>query len=70
MPGSGRISRGARWGVVRVFLALAAAAILFPSTASADGELAPPSATPVGSFGGIEYIQYDGIFEGESSTGA
>ena len=70
MPGSRRISRGARWGVVRVFLALAAAAIVFPSTASADGELAHPSATPVGSFGGIEYIQYDGIFEGESSTGA
>lgn len=69
MP-SRRISRGARWGVVRVFLALAAAAIVFPSTAWADGELAPPSATPVGSFGGIEYTQYDGIFEGESSTGA
>jgi hypothetical protein len=31
--------------------------------------LARPSATPIGSFGGIEYVQYDGIFEGQSSIG-
>jgi Alpha/beta hydrolase domain len=55
---------------VRAFLAVAATAILFPSTASADGGLANRNTTPVGSFGGIEYIQYDGIFQGRSSTGA
>jgi hypothetical protein len=70
MPRSSRISRGVRWGAVRALLTLATGALLFPSPAAADGELVHPSATPVGSFGGIEYIQYDGIFEGESSTGA
>jgi hypothetical protein len=36
----------------------------------AAGDLAHPSAIPVGTFGGIDYIQYDGVFEGQSSTGA
>ena len=67
---SRRTSRGACPGALRAFVALAAAALLLPSPASANGRLARPGATPVGSFGGIEYVQYDGIFEGQSSTGA
>jgi hypothetical protein len=57
-------------GAVLASLALAAMALLAPSPAAADGALGPPLAKPVGTFGGIVYIQYDGIFEGETSTGA
>jgi hypothetical protein len=59
-----------RLSLVLVALAFAAVALLVPSPASAAGGLAHPSATPVGTFGGIDYIQYDGIFQGQSSTGA
>ena len=38
--------------------------------AATDDHLSHPHATPIGSFGGIRYIQYDGIFEGATSTGA
>ena len=46
------------------------AAGLFPSPTLAAGGLGRPTAAPIGTFGGLRYIQYDGIFEGRSSTGA
>jgi Alpha/beta hydrolase domain len=54
--------------VVAVFVALSTAA--FPRSAAADGGLGYPLATPVGVFGGIAYVQYDGTFAGQTSTGA
>jgi hypothetical protein len=58
-------------GAVLPSLALAAAALLAPSLAAADGALGQPTTrTSVGTFGGIAYVQYDGIFEGQTSTGA
>src|SRR5215218_6740951 len=41
----------------------------FPSTASAAGTLQPPSKTSLGTFRGVEYFQYDGLFVGKTSTG-
>ena len=42
----------------------------FPSTASAAGRLRPPSRiSSLGTFGGVEYFQYDGLFVGKTSTG-
>ena len=32
--------------------------------------LGQPISTPIGTFGGISYVQYDGIFEGKTSSGA
>src|SRR5262245_37116243 len=52
------------------FLALGAVALLAPLLAAAEGGLGEPVATPVGTFGGIAYVQYDGLFEGQTSTGA
>src|SRR5215471_1184126 len=66
---NGRIGNG-RTGAVLTSLALAVVALLAPSPVAAEGGLGPPIATPVGTFGGIAYLQYDGIFEGETSTGA
>ncbi|CAL9335785.1 hypothetical protein SUDANB105_00167 [Streptomyces sp. enrichment culture] len=34
-----------------------------------EDRLGDPVVTPLGSFGGIRYVQYDGVFEGETSTG-
>ncbi|ALC25062.1 conserved hypothetical protein [Streptomyces pristinaespiralis ATCC 25486] len=34
-----------------------------------EDRLSDPAVTPLGSFGGIRYVQYDGVFEGETSTG-
>lgn len=46
-------------------------AALFPSPpALADGALEYPLATQVGTFGGIAYVQYNGLFSGHTSTGA
>ena len=59
-----------RVGAVLASLALAAVALLAPSPAAADGVLGQPVATQLGTFGGIAYIQYDGIFAGQTSTGA
>ena len=59
-----------RIGAVLSSLALAAAALLAPSLAAADGALGQPTTTSVGTFGGIAYVQHDGIFEGQTSTGA
>jgi hypothetical protein len=57
-------------GVVLASLALAPVALLALSPAAADGGLGYPLATPVGAFGAIAYVQYDGIFAGQTSTGA
>src|SRR5215217_4068243 len=40
-----------------------------PSTASAAGTLQPPSKTSLGTFNGVEYFQYAGLFAGKTSTG-
>jgi hypothetical protein len=43
---------------------------VFPSTASAAGKLQPPLKTSaLGTFGGVKYVQYDGLFAGKTSTG-
>jgi len=43
---------------------------VFPSTASAAGKLRPPLKTSsLGTFGGVKYVQYDGLFVGKTSTG-
>jgi hypothetical protein len=43
---------------------------VFPSTASAAGKLQPPLKTSsLGTFGGVKYVQYDGLFVGKTSTG-
>jgi hypothetical protein len=43
---------------------------VFPSTASAAGKLQPPLKTSsLGTFGGVRYVQYDGLFVGKTSTG-
>jgi hypothetical protein len=42
----------------------------FPSTASAAGMLQPPlKRSSLGTFGGVTYVQYDGLFVGKTSTG-
>ena len=48
---------------------VALAALVAPSSASANGQFDLPRATQVGTFEGIAYIQYDGILEGRTSTG-
>jgi alpha/beta hydrolase family protein len=35
----------------------------------ANGTLGPPAASPAGTYGGIQYTQYDGVFAGQTSTG-
>ena len=58
-------------GSVLVSLALAVVTLLAPSPVAADGVLGQPrTVTPVGTFRGIACVQYDGIFEGQTSTGA
>lgn len=57
-------------GAVLASLALTAVAFLAPSPAAAAGQLGQPRATPTGTFGGIAFVQYDGLFEGQTSTGA
>ena len=58
-----------RFGAVILSLALAAFALL-ARPAGAAGQLGVPKATPLGMFAGIAYVQYDGLFEGSTSTGA
>jgi hypothetical protein len=41
-----------------------------PASAVVEDQLIAPTATPAGTFGGVPYVRYDGIFEGETSTGA
>jgi hypothetical protein len=57
-------------GAVLASLALAVVALLSPPPAAAEGRLGEPRVTSVGTVGGIAYTQYDGIFEGRTSTGA
>lgn len=43
---------------------------VFPSTAYAAGKLRPVLKTsPLGKFGGVQYVQHDGLFVGTTSTG-
>src|SRR5262245_10088240 len=57
-------------GAVLASLSLAAAVLLAPAPVAAYGQLGDPVAIEVGTFGGIAYVQYDGFFEGQTSTGA
>jgi hypothetical protein len=42
-----------------------------PHAAAATDDIeAPTTATPAGSFDGVDYVQYDGVFAGHTSTGA
>ena len=38
--------------------------------AAVPDRLGPATVTPLGTFGGMSYVQYDGVFEGDTSTGA
>jgi hypothetical protein len=58
-----------RIGTVFAFLALATGALLTPSPVAADGGIGKPRVTEVGTYGGIAYVQYDGVFQGHTSTG-
>ena len=49
---------------------IALAAVPAAVQAAPADHLSHPHATPIGTFGGLRYIQYDGIFEGATSTGA
>jgi hypothetical protein len=40
------------------------------AVAATDDIEAPTTATPAGSFDGVDYVQYDGVFAGRTSTGA
>ena len=40
------------------------------AAAATDDIQTPTTATPAGSFDGIDYVQYDGVFAGHTSTGA
>jgi hypothetical protein len=42
----------------------------YSAHAAAEDQLSTPVPTTLGTFGGIAYVQYDGIFEGQTSTGA
>jgi hypothetical protein len=39
------------------------------AAAAADDIEAPTTARPAGSFGGVDFVQYDGVFAGHTSTG-
>jgi hypothetical protein len=40
------------------------------AAAATDDVEAPTTATPAGSFDGVDFVQYDGVFAGHTSTGA
>lgn len=61
---------------ILIALTLVMSGVLSTTTAAASAApavdqdwLEQPLATPIGSFAGIAYIQYDGIFTGQTSTG-
>jgi Alpha/beta hydrolase domain len=55
--------------VVVALLWTAAPGVSHAAAATDDVE-APTTATPAGSFDGVDYVQYDGVFAGHTSTGA
>jgi Alpha/beta hydrolase domain len=63
-----------RWAqaVTAVVVALlwTAAPGVSDAAAASDDIEAPTTATPAGSFDGVDYVQYDGVFAGHTSTGA
>lgn len=61
-----RRSRAALVSALVVGLSLLAS----PARAATPDHLGSATVTPLGTFGGIAYVQYDGVFEGETSTGA
>ena len=66
---SGTITRG---GALKLLGGTALGLLVlpvFPSTASAAGKLQPPKTSSLGTFGGVQYVQHDGLFVGKTSTG-
>jgi hypothetical protein len=53
-----------------VALLVAIAPRVSDAAAGGDDIEAPTTAVPAGSFGGVDYAQYDGVFAGRTSTGA
>jgi len=61
-----------RYGSARTAAAVIAASVgaaVLGSPAFANGTLNSPTATPAGTHSGIQYVQYDGLFSGQTSTG-
>ena len=56
--------------VIGALLVFSLSTLLLPPTAPAEGRFVSSNASSMGSFGGIHYVQYDGVFEGVTSTGA
>jgi hypothetical protein len=56
-----------RHAATTALLLLGAAALASP--ALANGTLGSPAASLAGTYGGIQFVQYDGIFAGQTSTG-
>jgi hypothetical protein len=48
----------------------AAAWALAPTSALAKDNILQPRATSAGTFGGIRYVEYDGVIRGQTSSGA
>jgi Alpha/beta hydrolase domain len=60
-----------RRAAAALIVALFGTAVLgLPAALAATDDIEPPSATPAGSFGGVDCVQYDGLFTGQTSTGA
>jgi hypothetical protein len=45
-------------------------ASLQPAAVAVDDQLLAPTVSQIGTFGGVPYVEYNGIFEGQTSTGA
>src|SRR3989304_3701856 len=60
------------WIVITTVLLLliAPSGVGYAAPTTAQDQLLTPIETLIGPFGGIAYVQYDGIFEGQTSTGA
>jgi hypothetical protein len=54
---------------ITIVLLLLAIAPAGSGYAAVEDQLGQPLETPIGTFGGTAYVQYDGIFEGQTSTG-
>src|SRR5688572_4361988 len=58
-----------RLGVTAVLAVVVGSSTLSDVRAETPDDIGAPQLSPVGTFGGIDYVQYLGVFEGETSTG-